>query len=427
MDIRYCCSLKIKYCVLGPKPYRPKKGELGLERVMLLKGKGVNNISVYRANHGASFRYWLEIQWDQERVEQTPKVDRFSRIIRKLKDEIPDFNNLKILEGGRNFIKEIQCAQKGELTHYNSQERIVDICQRLIKGEEISVDHAVLMYGVHKETIKKDIYTLRNILRDYEVEFNDTYKIRESERLTVAEAIMILLMTYHSKSLNSTEVKTLQTKIVKQFSGAEQNRLRSFFNSYDFYYKEFVTKDLIQEIEKIFRAIVQKRLLSFEYVKPERTSKVRVIKPFTIIVHDSMYYLIGEELRSEKQNPVNFRLDRIRNLTCLNEHYQENEHERFQPGMYINESFNMFTGKKERVILKIRPYVREYLLRKFPSAKSIKVDGDWEMYEVIVRGTVGILFWIMSQKADVEVVAPVHFREEVIATIESMIQVYKKI
>jgi predicted DNA-binding transcriptional regulator YafY len=352
-------------------------------------------------------------------------VDRFSRVLKILKAKILDFHNLEILEGQSNFIKDLQNAQKGEFTHYNAQERIVHICQRLIKGEEISIDHETMMYGVHKETIKKDIYTLRDILRDYKVEFNDTYKIKESERLTVAEALMILLMTYHSKSLNATEVKTLQTKIVKQFSGEEQKRLRSFFSSFDFYYQDFVSKELIQDIEKIFRAITQKRLLTFTYAKPDGSAKVRLIKPFTIIVHDSMYYLVGEELESDKPNPVNFRLDRIHNLTSLHERYKENEHTRFQPGEYINESYNMFTGKKEIVTLKIRPYLREYLIRKFPFAKSIKVNEDWETLEVIVRGTDGILFWILSQKADVEVVGPRDFREKVITTIQSMIQVYK--
>ena len=85
----------------------------------------------------------------------------------------------------------------------------------------------------------------------------------------------------------------------------------------------------------------------------------------------------------------------------------------------------MFTGQKETIRLKIRPIIREYLLRKFPSATLISSNEEWETFEIIVLGTEGILFWILSQKADVEVLSPQYFREKLKVTIQSMAQLYQ--
>ncbi|WP_431026742.1 helix-turn-helix transcriptional regulator [Lysinibacillus sp. LZ02] len=395
-----------------------------MEQLLLGTTLDNQNIFIYRKPYQNVFRYWAEVK-ENNTLTSTAEMNSFSKVLRTLKMMQIKLENFKIIKGEHRFIQEFEIAQKGEKSHYTSQERVIDICQRLLAGEEISTKHDAIHYGVHSETIKSDIYTLRNILKSYDIESHGNYRIKHSNSLIITEAFVLLMMLYHNKSLILQEVQTIQEKIIQQFSGQERKNLSDFFKSFKYYYKPFIKIEQLEQIDLIFRAITHKKYIKFAYTNTLGNEKIRTVKPLTIILHDRMYYLICEEIESTSNNPKNFRLDRMQQLIVLHQSFKENQSKRFQPGNYIDESFNMFTGQKETIRLKIRPVIREYLLRKFPSATLISSNEEWETFEIIVLGTEGILFWILSQKADIEVISPQHFREKLKLTIQSMAQLYQ--
>ena len=355
-----------------------------------------------------------------------PKVNSFIKLVRALRLKEVDLSKYSSVEGEEEYVKAFKTAQAGELSYYNAKERIVDICQRLLKGEHISTDSDAMTYGVHPETIKLDIYTLRNILTDYTIDFDGKYKLNHAQNLSVAEAFILLIMVYHSKSLNREEVKLIQDKVVKQFSGMEQQTLIRFFKSYGYYYKPYIQKGQLQLIEKVFRAVSEQQYVSFTYRNKMGEVKEKTVKPLTVILHDQMYYLVGEDVVADNEQPINYRFDRIFKLRICDEKFKVEENNRFQQGQYIEEAFNMYTGKKELIRFRAKTSITEYVLRKFPHAICVKEDNDSNTYDVVVRGTEGILLWLLSQKANIEVLSPQHMRDKMKQVIKDMLQLYER-
>ena len=84
----------------------------------------------------------------------------------------------------------------------------------------------------------------------------------------------------------------------------------------------------------------------------------------------------------------------------------------------------MFTGQVEKVTLKIQAGIKPYFLRRFPYGLIVQEDESSFVAEVEVAGTEGILFWILSQKADVEVLKPAHLRGRMKQLLTEMLTLY---
>jgi len=398
----------------------------------LKKGSGV--IRIYLEPNNKNFLYYAVVEGFMSEVTGktsflTRKVSRFPELLKLLKLHFNKWYELELVLCSK-FEKDIRKSLIGEKTHYSSQLRILDLFHHLQKEKVIDVQQAMRDYGVHKETIKNDIYLMREVLEDDFVhimanDLGNTYEISATDQFSFGDAFALLLLIYHNQSLNLNEVKLLQKKIINQFSNAEQYRLRTFFQSYEYYYHEFVSRNLLPDIEGIFIAIQQHKLVSFTYKKYDGTYKVRKVKPLTIILHDKAYYLVAQEIENGKDSPSNFGMDRIFDFRVLNDTFiPGRDKDRFQPGKYANQSFNMFTGAVITVTLKIQSGIRPYFFRRFPSGKIIREDENAFVAEVEVAGTEGIIFWILSQKVDVEVLHPISLRETMKKLLIDMLNLY---
>ena len=403
------------------------------EFIAELKNKS-GSIKMYREPNRKNFHYYAVVSDLLSEVTgqtslTTHKVDRFPELIKLLKIHYKEWYEFR-LESCTKFEKEIKASLIGDKTHYNSQLRILDLFYHLQKEKSIEIQQAVIDYGVHKETIKSDIYLMRKVLENdfITIKANDEegkYEISASDQFTVGDAFALLLMIYHNQSLNLKEVKLIQTKIISQFSKVEQQKLRTFFQSYEYYYHQFISRDLLPFIEEIYKAIQQHKLVMFTYKKYDGSYKIRKVQPLTIILYDKAYYLVGHEAGSEKGYPSNFGLDRVFDLYVMEETvYSDKGQDRFQPGQYANQSFNMFTGEVETVTLKVQAGIKPYFIRRFPSGRIIQEDEDSFIAEVKVNGIEGILFWILSQKADVEVLQPISLRVRMKQLLTDMLKLY---
>ncbi|WP_339192840.1 hypothetical protein NSU02_10390 [Aeribacillus sp. FSL W8-0870] len=91
----------------------------------------------------------------------------------------------------------------------------------------------------HAETIKEDIRSLRSVLEHYGemIVYNSKdklYELMTSEHsLTIGEAFVLLILLYHSRSLNKEECEQIEAKIMEMYSLQEQQKLKRFFCSYN--------------------------------------------------------------------------------------------------------------------------------------------------------------------------------------------------
>jgi len=342
------------------------------------------------------------------------------------------WQNMNIESGVPDFIKKIEKAkQSGPKMYYQSQQRVLDLYVRLKQGEKLNLQNLCYEYSKHAETIKEDIRSLRSVLEHYGemIVYNSKdklYELMTSEHsLTIGEAFVLLILLYHSRSLNKEECEQIEAKIMEMYSLQEQQKLKRFFCSYNYHYQSFQKERLLEKIDMIFQAILQKKCLSFNYQK-DGTKTERIVQPLSVVFHDHAFYVAAKLVNKNKQNPIYFRIDRITDLNVLKQSFPTNEkHEYFQAGAYKNLAFNMFTGDEIIVKIKTVKWLEEYVYRAFAHAKKVAENETSIIMEMKVFGTEGILFWILAQQERVEVLEPLFLREKIKEKIIKLAKLYE--
>lgn len=312
--------------------------------------------------------------------------------------------------------------------NYNIAERVLDIWFRLETEAELIPAEMAQDYGVTTDTIVRDIKYIRNVLDHnnqlYSVSYKKRGKFYKLERtgklLSFSEVVAIMISLYCNRSLNKTEMETLEEKFIKLFQPKEERNLRKLFLSLKCNYKPVYHGETKEKINLLSHAIINQNKLSFLYKQ-----KKRIVKPYSILYHDRMYYLIASEDQEEMKRI--WRFDRIMNLEMLEERFTKGMNEYFSSGDFANITFNMFNGMPITVTLKVENSTVEYVQRAFPEAKIINnpVSSTHALMEVKVAGEEGILKWLLSQQDDIEVLSPLSLRRKMQQSIKNMARLYK--
>ncbi len=310
---------------------------------------------------------------------------------------------------------------------YNIAERVLDIWFRLETEAELIPVELAQDYGVTTDTIVRDIKFIRNVLDQnnqlYSVSYKKRGKYYQLERtgklLSFSEVAAIMISLYCNRSFNKTEMESLEEKFIKLFQPKEERNLRKLFSSLKCNYKPVHHGETKEKINLLSHAIINQNKLSFLYKQ-----KKRIVKPYSILYHDRMYYLIASEDHEEMKRI--WRFDRIMNLKMLEEHFTMGKNEYFSSGDFANLTFNMFYGKPITVTLRVENSTVEYVQRAFPEANILSNYNTptHTRMEVNVAGEEGILKWLLSQQDDIEVLSPLSLREKVQETIKNMARLY---
>ena len=121
--------------------------------------------------------------------------------------------------------------------NYNIAERVLDIWFRLETEAELIPAEMAQDYGVTTDTIVRDIKYIRNVLDHnnqlYSVSYKKRGKFYKLERtgklLSFSEVVAIMISLYCNRSLNKTEMETLEEKFIKLFQPKEERNLRKLF------------------------------------------------------------------------------------------------------------------------------------------------------------------------------------------------------
>ncbi len=206
-------------------------------------------------------------------------------------------------------------------------------------------------------------------------------------------------------------------------------------------YKEGVNKCDNEEIYNIIDvlddAIARHKKVSFKYRtrkidkenKKSYTTKIFIVSPYALIWKDDRYYLVCN--KSSHDNLMNLRLDRIRNITVLEENARPvsecSEYDVFDPADYSSKMFNMFSGKVETVTLRCHLDLREQILDRFGSKIPLTAVDIWH-FETNVKAAVsdGFVSWIMQFGDMIKVIRPYYLADMVKEKAEKILNVYEK-
>lgn len=194
---------------------------------------------------------------------------------------------------------------------------------------------------------------------------------------------------------------------------------------------------IYDSIDTLDQAITQEKQVSVKYRtrkidkenKKSYTTKEFAVSPYALIWKNDKYYLVCN--KSSHDNLMNLRLDRIRNISVLEERARPvcecSEYTVFDSADYAAKMFNMFSGSVEEVTLRCHIDLREQIMDRF-GANVPLTAVDMQHFETVVSVAVsdGFVSWVMQFGDSLKVVSPQHLADMVAEKARSIAAVYEK-
>lgn len=156
------------------------------------------------------------------------------------------------------------------------------------------------------------------------------------------------------------------------------------------------------------------------------TPSIYTVQPYCVKVFKQRWYVLG--FCRERHALRTFSLDRIRQLTTLETKFTCPKN--FDPAAYFADSFGIIVGDGTIETIRIKVYGMHVLyVRALPLHSSqceVETTADYAVFEYRLKPTFDFKQEILSRGAEIEVLSPTSFREEIINAIDNMAAQYKK-
>ena len=302
--------------------------------------------------------------------------------------------------------------------------RMLDIFERLNKGERISKRDLTVYYGVGEKTIQRDIEDIRSYLAEkhgYEpdatIKYNRSqncyYLVRfEREWLSNQEVLAICKILLESRAFAKEEMNRLLTKLLAQATPTQRKVVEGIIKDESVNYVPLQhKKPLLENLWQVSDAIVQEHPIRFSYTRQDGRTKDRTVKPLAIIFSEFYFYLIGLQTYETGDAFRTYRLDRIANIITSEEKFRIPYRDKFRDSEFRKRVQFMYDGELMTVKFRYFGSSVEHVLDRLPTAKAKQRDVSVYDISAEVYGD-GILIWLLSQGSQVEVYAPEELRQK---------------
>ena len=299
----------------------------------------------------------------------------------------------------------------------NRAVRILDLYERLIKGEYISKAEMVSNYEIAPKTAQRDIDELRNYIAEkhkFEVEAaiaydrskNAYYLVKhEREWFTNQEILAMSKILLESRAFAKGELKILMDKLLLQVIPKDKKVVEQIIRSEHACYVPLKhNKNLFAVLWDLSQSIVARKMVKFAYKRVDGREKVHQVKPVAIMFSEYYFYLISfmNTTDCQKKYPTVFRIDRMSKLEELEERFSIPYAEEFSEGEFRKRVQFMYAGELRRVEFEFSGSSLEAVLDRLPTAKFKQEKDGVYIIEAEVYG-IGIDMWLKSQGDNVKV------------------------
>ncbi len=316
----------------------------------------------------------------------------------------------------------------------NKAFRILDIYEKLSKGQIINKKWAVDYYKVNEKSIRRDIVDLNDYLSlsgkkdDQLITYSPKdrgylIKKRNAVFFSVSDIYVISKILLESRAFSKAEMERIVNTLLCQcedgqaVTNAINNEIRN--------YKETLHKENTTNfIWEISQSIKQNHYVNVSYVKQNGELKERKLKPLGLIFNEYYFYLIAKICGIDANHPAVFRVDRICSYISTNETFDENK-EQFNLSEYHQRIQFMYSGKLMHIQFKFWGDSSQAVQDRIPTARIVSYEDKTITFEAEVYDK-GIVMWLLSQREFLEVTSPQSLRDEMKETIEKMRANYNK-
>lgn len=285
---------------------------------------------------------------------------------------------------------------------------------------------------------RKSVYADISALTDYGADivrsgsprgwFLASREFEEPEIYLLADAVRTA--GFISAAKTRELVKKLDSFVSRYQAQKRENRV--YFSSCT----KSVNEEIFYSIDKISRAVTEKKKIRFEYVNrvlsPDRTiekqKREMLISPYALTWQDDHYYVIGNYEKYD--NLIHLRLDRMYKVEITDmpqRHFSEvSEYtDYFDTPDYTAKLFGMHGGEIYDIELKCSKKITEQVADRFGEDIFIKKVTD-EDFCFTVRAALSnaLVSWVISYGDRVKVLEPQILRDMVIGRTEKVLGLY---
>ncbi len=316
--------------------------------------------------------------------------------------------------------------------YYDKLQRLLKIISLIENKNGLNREKLTKLCGnVSRKTISRDIKTLREL--GYEIVFdrNSGYQfldkefIRISRNFTSLEALILILSLRANEGLPEEFRIQLESKLLSIFPSSVKRNLDEMIETSGLSLNKDGKAVAMETLKKIEKAVEANRKIKFSYTAADSPdeSKSHKVVPYALVWRRDRNYLIGD-LEYRDYSPINYRLDRIRNIKLLSEFGEVPDD--FSLEDYLDSSWRMFGGEKQFVKIKFdreAKHVFENRLGEKLEDNLEKENGEF-IYSGYVRGLEGLKTDLLGLGAHTEVLEPDNLREAVIDQARRLLESY---
>ena len=196
-------------------------------------------------------------------------------------------------------------------------------------------------------------------------------------------------------------------------SGSDTASLFSKAIDIDLY--SYYKKQLSEKVERLKRAVLEKRLIEFDYLYGKGECH-RCIEPYYVIFQWSAWYVFGFCL--ERQDWRLFKLLRLQNLTVSDERYTQRGippdkldfDSQYTDGINVKALFDPST---------------KYILVESYGADCFTETDDGLLFEMMFHNREHLLSWLLGFGDKVKILEPQSIIDDIKSTAENILRFYK--
>ena len=304
-------------------------------------------------------------------------------------------------------------------------DRILSLYAVLNAGEIINKAESARDFGVNERTIQRDIEDLRAFYQENTLgvghgktvvydRAKNGYLLEDATGsiLTNSEILAVCKILLESRSLVKEEMLPILDKLVERCVPEKNKKaVTALIRNEEYHYIEpqhgvkFV--DMLWDLGT---AIREQRIIVIGYERLKGRELVRrQLQPVGIMVSEFYFYLTAFIDAIDKTehfddpndlNPTIYRIDRIREITVMDERFRIPYAQRFEEGEFRKRVQFMFGGKLRTVRFEYTGLSLEAVLDRLPTTRVLSGKDGTYTIEAEVFGD-GIDMWLRSQGENV--------------------------
>ena len=297
--------------------------------------------------------------------------------------------------------------------------RLLEIFSRLSQGAVLKKSELAQDFHVTPRSIQRDMEDLRCFFAERHLEQDVIYDgrqkgyrmvSRDPRRLTDSEVLAVCKILLESRSLPADDMLPILDKLIDCAVPPENQRdVRALVANEKLHYiPPHHGQHILDTLWTLGQAVRDQRVIEVEYQRMKDPQLVkRRMQPVGIMFSEYYFYLTAFlEDKTDFDNPDDlfptiYRIDRIKSVKVLNEHFRVPYAKRFEEGEFRKRVQFMYGGKLEHIRFRYTGPSLEAVLDRLPTAQVIKTEENGWLISAEVFGK-GIDMWLRSQGEYVE-------------------------